>query len=215
MPERHPASEFVNLFPSEEIPRIVHNILKGCDTLKQQTPREMENGLSLRLYKKLVCFPEYRTGPLTIVPLWESPLVNFDEEEVEITGRADILFLFPTGGLETSFRVEAKRLFVTFSKGKPNPLTAKYIDDGMMRFVTGQYASKMNAGAMLGYVFDKSLSEAKVALSTAVNKEKTKLKITHDGEWQESDIAVNPPVDETRHSFSQRDFTIYHILTDV
>lgn len=211
MPECHPAIQFVKLFPEEEIPRIIQNILDCCETLTRQAPHENENSLSRRLFKKLMRFPEYHIGP--VVPHWESWIVNVSEEDVAITGRGDILFC--GGGVQTYFLVEAKRLFVTFPGGDKRSLLKEYITDGMMRFVTGQYASKMNAGAMLGYVFDKSLGDAKVALSAAVNEEKTKLKITHDGEWQESDIAVNPPVDETRHSLDQGDFNIYHILTDI
>jgi len=215
MPEYHPASEFVKLFPSEDIPRIVQNILEGCKTLKRSIPGEIENKLSVRLFAKLISFPEYRIGPLTVIPLWESPIINFIGDEVEIKGRADILFLFPGGGLETYFLVEAKRLFVTPSDGKIVSLTGRYIDDGMMRFVTGQYASKMNTGAMLGYVFDKNLSEAKTALSEAIRKKRSDLKIVPEGEWRESNLSVSPPVDETRHELTQGAFTIYHILTQV
>lgn len=214
MPERHPAAEFVRLFPTEEIPKIVQNILQACQTLRREKPCEIENKISSRLYKRLIRFPDYRTGPLTIVPLWESPIINFADDEVEITGRADILFLFPGGSLETYFLVEAKRLFVP-SSGKVSSLFGKYIDEGMMRFVHGQYASKMKVGAMLGYVFDKSLSEAKAALSVAVDKRKEELKITAGGQWLESSLAVSPPVDETRHVLDQGAFTMYHILTQV
>lgn len=215
MPERHSAAEYVKLFPSEDIPGIVQNIIDVCNGLKRQDQGEIENKLSFRLYKKLVWLPAYRTGPLKVVPLWESPIVNIAEENAEITGRADILFLFPGGGLEAYFLVEAKRLFVTSSKGKVAPLTGKYVDEGMMRFVSGQYASKMVAGAMLGYVFDKPVADAKIALAATVKKRKNILKMTDEGEWQGSGLSVSPSVDETRHAFDQGAFTIYHILTQV
>ncbi len=211
----HPASEFVKLFPSEEIPRIIQNILQGCKTLKREIPAELENQLTSRLFRKLISFPDYRIGPLTVVPQWESSIINFSKDEAQIKGRADILFIFPGGGLETYFLVEAKRLFVTSKNGKISSLTGKYIDDGMMRFAVGQYASKMTSGAMLGYVFDKHIDDAIIALSAAINKKSKSLNIIENGEWQKSSLPVSPQVNETRHEFSQGKFTIYHILTQV
>lgn len=84
-----------------------------------------------------------------------------------------------------------------------------------MRFVTGQYGSKMTAGAMLGYVCDNAVSAAKSALIAATDQDAEKLRLTADGRWQESIIEVTPPVEETRHELESRGFTIYHILTKV
>lgn len=215
MPEHHPAAEYVKLFPSDDIPKIVQDVICMCAGLKRQTPSELENKLSARLYKKLLYLPAYRIGPLRVVPLWESPIVNSTENEMEITGRADILFLFPGGGMETYFLVEAKRLFVPTVGGKIASLVGKYIDDGMMRFVKGQYASKMVAGAMLGYVFDKPVGDAKSALCLAISKKNAKLKMTSNMKWRQSSLSVTPPVDETQHLLVQGEFTIYHILTEV
>lgn len=211
MPESHAATDFVNLFPAEDIPRIIQNILMCVDTLSRKFPGEKENDLTKRLYKDLCRNPEYRRGP--IVPLWESWLVNLTESDPEITGRADILFL--CGGLETYFLIEAKRLFVTYPAGGKKHLVTDYINDGMMRYLTGQYASKMTEGAMLGYVCDSTIPVAKKALSSEVAKESVKLRLSKTGAWQTSSLAVIPPVDETRHDLDDRTFTIYHILTGV
>ena len=212
MPDRHPAAEYVRLFPSEDIPRIVQNIQECCCSLIRIQPGEWENSLSERLFKKLLRFPEYHTGP--IEPHMESITIDCEKDEPEITGRTDLKFSCGRG-VQTYFAVEAKRLFITYPSGKTATLISDYINDGMMRFVKGQYASKMNAGAMLGYVCDKKVPDAKMALSAAVNKEKVLLKMMEEGEWQLSDLCVNPPIDETRHLLAQGEFTIYHILTPV
>jgi len=103
MAECHPAAQFVKLFPSDEVPRIVRDVLRGCQSLQRNGPNELENQLSHRLYKKILFTPEYRLGPLTVIPLWECPVINYTEDEAEIRGRADILFQYPGGGMETYF----------------------------------------------------------------------------------------------------------------
>ena len=212
MPESHSAAGFVRLFPSEDIPRILQNLQSCCETLVRQKPSEIENDLTKRLYLQLCRYPEYRTGPLE--PHWESQVVVLDDDEPGITGRVDIRFSCGRG-IETYFPVEAKRLFVTYPKGGKASLVADYIDDGMMRFVTGQYGSKMTVGAMLGYVCDNTVPKAKSALIAATGKDALKLRLTADGRWQESNLNVSPPVDETRHNLDSRGFTIFHIVTKV
>jgi hypothetical protein len=211
MSEHSPASDFIALFPTEDVPRIIQNIQNCCALLKRQEDFEKENSLSKRLYLHLCLLPEYRRGP--IAPLWESWLVNLTDVNAEITGRADILFL--CGGIETYFLLEAKRLFVTYPGGNQDSLVKEYIKDGMMRFVSGQYASKMTEGAMLGYVCDNTVPIARSALSAEVAKQAVKLQLAGNGAWQESGLAVTPSVDETRHALSNREFTMYHILTKV
>lgn len=212
MPEHHPAIGFVKLFPSEDIPRIIQNIQSCCKTLSRKSPYEKENDLSKRLYLQLLRFPEYHTGP--IEPHMESWVVDMDDDEPEITGRADIKFICGRG-VETYFAVEAKRLFITYPKGGKASLIMDYINDGMMRYVSGQYASKMTDGAMLGYVFDNDLPNTKKVLAEAVHKQAVKLQLAADGFWQESTLAVIPPIDETKHSLANREFTIFHILANV
>lgn len=212
MPESHPAASFERLFPFEDIPRIIQNILSCCATLSRQIPGEKENDLTRRLYIQLCRFPEYRVGP--IVPYPESATVVIDDDEPELTGRADIIFTCSLG-LETYFAVEAKRLFVTYPSGKSASLVTGYINDGMMRYVTGQYASKMTEGAMLGYVCDNTVPDARSILAQAVTKESVKLHLATDGVWQESTLEVSPSIDETRHDLMHRRFTMYHILTKV
>jgi len=212
MSECHSAAGFVRLFPSEDIPSILQNLQTCGETLIRHKPSEIENDLTKRLYLQLCRYPEYRTGP--IEPHWESQVVVLDDDEPGITGRVDIRFSCGRG-IEAYFPVEAKRLFVTYPKGGKASLLADYIDDGMMRFMSGQYGSKMTAGSMLGYVCDNTVSKAKSALIVAIGKDALKLRLTANGRWQQSIINVTPPVDETRHEVESRGFTIYHIMTKV
>ena len=212
MPEQHAASDFVSLFPSDDIPGIIQSILTSVAPIARIFLCEKENDLTKRFYKVLCRNPEYRRGP--IEPRLESSIVVFDGEEPDITGRADIIFTCGRG-LETYFPVEAKRLYVTYPSGKMAPLVTDYIKDGMMRYVTGQYASKMVEGAMLGYVCDNTVSAARKALDATVTSNTATLRLAGDGAWQTSALAVTPPIDETRHDLDGRKFTMYHILTKV
>lgn len=212
MSECHSAAGFVRLFPSEDIPSILQNLQTCSRILIRQKPSEIENDLTKRLFLQLCRCREYRTGP--IEPYWESQVVVLDDDEPGVTGRVDIRFSCGRR-IETYFPVEAKRLFVTYPKGGKTSLVADYIDDGMIRFVSGQYGSKMTAGAMLGYVCDNTETKARMALIAAIDKDAVKLRLTANGRWQESNIKVTPPVDETRHALDSRGFTIYHILTKV
>lgn len=210
MPNRHPASEYVKLFQNEDIPRIIQNIQECCKGLIRESPYEQEKYISKRLFFKLIKKPEYLDGP--IVPQWESWLVPIEEDDENFSGRADILF--SGSGIYTYFLIEAKRLYVPFPSGTDH-LLGEYINEGMMRFVKGQYAPMMIASAMLGYVFDNSVANTKKALAGAVHLKAAELQLSDDGDFQQSAIVANPPVDETRHSLDQRKFTIYHILAKV
>lgn len=213
MPEtQHPGAEYVKLFPTDDIPRIIQNILDCCEKLTRSESGEKENKLSERLYKALLRYTEYHTGP--IQPHIESATVICEDEEPDITGRVDINF-YCGRGIQTYFAVEAKRLYVTYPSGKLAALVSDYIDDGMMRYVKGQYSSKMISAAMLGYVFDKPLAAARSALSAAVSQKKQDLRLPEGGTWRESQLTISPPIDETQHELSQGPFTVFHILTQV
>lgn len=212
MLENYPADVFIDLFPIEDIPKILENVQDCCMGLTRESSSEKEDQLSQRLYRKLCCLPEYRTGP--IEPHWESWLVDVTPDETEIKGRADIRFSCGRG-LETYFLVEAKRLFVTYPGGTKAPLVSKYIKDGMMRYVSGKYATKMQSSAMLGYVFDNDLLSSRAALAAAIACNAVELELDLCGTLKESAIEASPPVEETMHLLKRGRFTIYHILTKV
>lgn len=62
---------------------------------------------------------------------------------------------------------ECKRLNVTNSGGRSSLATA-YVTQGMMRFITEQYAEDLPLGCMLGYVMDGDLGFASTRVKTAI-----------------------------------------------
>ena len=62
---------------------------------------------------------------------------------------------------------ECKRLNVVYEGGRRS-LATRYVKDGLIRFVTEQYAESLPVGCMLGYVLDGDLLSAKAKVRTAI-----------------------------------------------
>jgi hypothetical protein len=71
---------------------------------------------------------------------------------------------------------ECKRLNVTY-EGARASLATRYVKDGMMRFLTEQYAEGLPVGCMLGYVMDGDLPFALKQVHGAIDAHKTSLGI--------------------------------------
>lgn len=69
---------------------------------------------------------------------------------------------------------ECKRLNVIHS-GTRSSLATRYVKDGMMRFLSEQYAEGLPVGCMLGYVMDGDLPFALTQLNGAIDAHKTPL----------------------------------------
>lgn len=200
------AGPFIRLFPEEEIPRIVQRVLETFPFLIRPASgcKRPEDNLTDQLFTRLCSCVDYRTGPVRVIPTREPSMLDEDGKK-----KPDVCF-FSVFGIEHFFVVEAKRLFVTASKGSKHSLIQEYIDEGMMRFVSGYYARTQAAGAMLGYVFDADLATAKATLSQQIAAASAKLCLS--GSWQPSTLLVDPPVDETCHALTGRRLVIYHLL---
>jgi hypothetical protein len=81
-------------------------------------------------------------------------------------GKIDIAVLFDWER-ERYLAYECKRLNVVGSGGRAS-LATLYVSDGMMRFITEQYAQDLPLGGMLGYVMDGDVSFAAERLATAI-----------------------------------------------
>ena len=63
---------------------------------------------------------------------------------------------------------ECKRLNVA-RDGTTRSLATPYVLEGMLRFITEQYAADLPVGCMLGYVLDGNVNAAKAKVRTAIN----------------------------------------------
>lgn len=72
---------------------------------------------------------------------------------------------------------ECKRLNVHYG-GKRQSLSGDYVDKGMMRYVSAQYARNLPLGAMLGYVMDGDLEWALERLDQACRQRSERLRLS-------------------------------------
>ena len=210
---RHPSGTYGQLFPQQHIPVILLWILQVGKNIRKKTATDLEDWLTTRLYRQLICVPSFRDGPLqihlqpNIVNSHADPEINTPE------GRLDLQVSCALG-YEVYFAIEAKRLRVSlpsrfFSGGR------EYVKDGMMRFITGQYAPFMQAGAMLGYVYDGETENARADIDRQIQKMAKELKLKEPKRLAPSPILPNQPIDETNHDLDRRSFTIFHLLLGV
>jgi len=208
------AQAYRRLFPTKHILVVLVSIVQAAHTLRKKTDRDREDWITRRLHARLIRIPEFRDGPLDIRPQPEIPSPDPDADTP--AGRIDLLVSCSLGH-EVYFAIEAKRLRlcssttgrVTFYGNR------EYVMDGMMRFVSGQYAPRMAAGAMLGYVFDGKVDKARSGIDRAIRKNAVKLELALQGGFMRSTILSEVHVDETRHDLMNRVFTIYHLLVAV
>ena len=69
---------------------------------------------------------------------------------------------------EVYLACECKRLNVPFKSGMKG-LVGEYVDQGLMRFVSGQYADGLPLAMMLGYVMNAKTERARRGLRRAMN----------------------------------------------
>ena len=151
---------YERLFPQKRIPVILRLILQVGENLRKQSETDREDWLTTRLYRQLIREPSFRDGPMQIH--LQPDIVNseVDPDTHTVEGRLD-LQVSCGHGAEVYFAIEAKRLRVSLPSGLFLG-NREYVEEGMMRFVTGQYAPFMQAGAMLGYVYDGKKEKARV-----------------------------------------------------
>jgi hypothetical protein len=142
--------------------------------------------------------------------------INDPEFGTEL-GRNDLRFYPPNHyGQTIFFTVECKRLRVKTETGFYH-LANDYVDQGMMRFVNGQYSNGLPCGGILGYVMDNSMGDAFVSVTKEIESKKAVLKIS-------SRIALKMPSKllpdqdwsaDTHHIREDGDFVIHHLLVGV
>lgn len=97
-------------------------------------------------------------------------LVEDTEGNVSLTSSID--FVLTVGDDEGVYLAyECKRLNVPYPKGVKN-LCVPYVEDGLMRFVTGQYSNGLPMAMMIGYVMNGDNGRARQGLRRVMEKRK-------------------------------------------
>lgn len=93
-------------------------------------------------------------------------LIEDEDGNVSVPSKID--FVVTVGDDEDVYLAcECKRLNVTYNTGVRG-LFDKYVDDGVMRFVTGQYSKGLPLAMMLGYVMDARTHQARRGVKRAM-----------------------------------------------
>ncbi len=200
------------LFPQRHVPIILISIFQAGKTLRKKTANDLEDWISRRLYWRLIRIYPFRDGPLDI--RLQPEIVSVDSDENTPVGKID--FVVSCGlGAEIYFAIEAKRLRVRSTSGKMDAGNDNYVNDGMMRFVSGQYAPFMKTGAMLGYVYDRDIKKARTGVAGYIKSRGKELKLTSPKPLTRASLLPDKAIYETRHSLKKRPFLIYHIFLAV
>lgn len=83
------AGAYRRLFPAGHIPTILLSIIQAGRTLQKKADQELEDRITLRLYKGLIRIREFRDGPLDIRLQTEIP--NNVSDTDSPAGRLDLL----------------------------------------------------------------------------------------------------------------------------
>lgn len=108
---------------------------------------------------------------------------------------------------------ECKRLNATFPSGS-RTLADKYVDEGLMRYVSAQYAQEMPFATMIGYVLDGDLSKALSEVTSQIQKKKNKLLCTKHYPTQ-FDIVGCTSIFWSHHKRKQTLIEVQHLLLPV
>ena len=117
--------------------------------------------------------------PGRIVPQY-SLLTEAADQSVTLSSSID--FVLTIGDDEAAYLAcECKRLNVPY-KTRTRGLVGEYVDDGLMRFVSGKYSNGLPLAMMLGYVMNARTDTARRGLrrAMAVRSNAIKLKSTKD-----------------------------------
>jgi hypothetical protein len=200
-------------FPTGIIPQIVELVETSWETFDQPKKKEIETRISRRFRCHLVLRKNaLRNLPVRITR--EDPEDDFEQGTEK--GRVDIRFVYAFNCREdVYFAFECKRLHVPAGKSHKS-LATEYVKEGMMRFVTGQYASKLRHGGMIGYVMSGDIKKAVEKVKKSVVKERKSLKMQARHSLSGSLLVHGKPqVQETFHHLGGRVFRIQHLFLRV
>lgn len=198
------------------LPDILRLVVDTWDDLHRPFADHREDPIT-----QLLCIALRKNRTARDLPfLIEYQTIELDPAPGEDLGRLDIAFK-PTslpGAPDESiyFCLECKRLNVVI-KGVKRPGGSEYVAHGMARFVSGQYASAVRHGGMLGYVLDGDVAGAMANVESNVQSQPVALGMDAPGTLHPSSLA--PEVSTARESHHSRAgesarFCIHHLFVD-
>ncbi len=150
-------------------------------------------------------------------PEWTNNYVVNEESPENTKGRlgknrkrVDIVCTLAGRKPQKRIRFEAKRL-----KNKNFPVGNYIGNEGLMEFITGNYAPEDNTGGMLGYIQSDDCEYWAKQIPDALSRSE-EVSITEDGLWQEARVENVNHCYKTKHNriTNNRKLLVYHLLLD-
>jgi hypothetical protein len=202
-------SNWVDLIDSF-VPDIIRLVIASWEGMSAPAADAKEDHISMDLCRMLRQNRSIRELPFQIFP----QQVELDPAAGEDLGRLDISFHPHVPSEDIYFCLECKRLNVVRG-GQVRSYASEYVTFGVVRFVSGQYASKVRQGGMLAYVLDGDTARAIRNIENNLRERHVALGMEPPGGFQSSSIMIGDPrVMETRH---RRDheagpFCLHHVF---
>lgn len=170
-----------------QVVEVIRAVWPSCAS--RFNPQSIENKITDRLVRLMQLDRSFRRR-WRVEPQYK--LLGSDlNGDVVTKGFIDFVVFF-NWEQETYIAYECKRLNVRFPSGSQT-LADKYIDEGMMRYVSAQYAQDLPFGVMIGYVLDSDTPKALDAVKKQIKKKAAKLHCSQP---------INLPANSFIHRFS-------------
>ena len=203
------ADAWAGTFDHTLIPSILDLLLSAWHDITKPTQDELEPRITRRFRNQLrktrdLVKLAVRIGREVV----EDDLATGDEK-----GRIDIQFTSPQSCREEIYLAfECKKLNVIHN-GKRASLATDYVQDGMMRFITGQYAMGLTDGGMIGFVMDGLVDKAIHAVNASIKGRCVALQMPSPYSLSSSSLRPNcQQIKETVHLLSGRNLILHHVF---
>lgn len=199
-------------FPEELVPRVLDLVTETWASFEKPGPSDHEVPTTRRFKHALKQAKDLQRLPVRL----EREAAEDDPHTGAELGRIDLKFLPAVSAREeVYFALECKRLNAT-ENGRRRPLASEYVTEGVLRFVTGQYAGFVLHGGMIGYVLDGRTDDAVRLVEQNIGTRATDLCMNVPATLDRS--RLRPDADhirETNHNLPlSRRFTLHHLFLE-
>ena len=204
-------ADWVNLIDSQ-VPDILALVIASWESLPAPAANELENSITNRLCARMQNAPNRETFPFHIQP----QDVILEPGTGDELGRTDIAFKPFVPSDRIYFCLECKRLNVlVLNAPRPRPYFSEYVRNGMLRFISGQYAGAVRNGGMLAFVLTADLPAAITGVRGNIRAAQAELGMPSSADFTSSSVRpADTWIRETNHRRAHNSelFTIHHLF---
>jgi hypothetical protein len=192
------------------VPEILQLVIQSWEQLPAPDPDGREDQITVALCRALKNNRTARSLPFQV----DTQVVELDPANGQDIGRLDVSFRPLVPREDIYFCLEAKRLNVV-REGEMRSYASEYVMQGMMRFVTGQYAKAVRHGGMIGYVLNGDVARALTNVEANIQNQYAVLCMEAPGRFLPSTaLPDNTHARETHHKRAHEtgNFFIHHLF---